>query len=618
MPINYERIYSNKAERLIERSKNTNDQNLALYFKCRALPFYCESSVLSMIYQNEDVSDKYINMAMSVVKEVENEQNNHIQSICSYVRGVKAALHKEYDESLEYLKSAEGSYKNSEIKDPLYYSWICCELAYCYNKQSKFDDALSYLLIGFMLHKLFECKNRHIEFIRKYIHHAILSDFEEVDNTTIDTFKDIAENYKNKEEYAESLVCSCEAAILCKNAPSVTYDYNRIMSDVIEISKRFENSNLPMDKSFVKYAKGVDHALKDEFEQALDLLNESKELCGKRTLNDIIFLMFLDREIAYCNYKLNKGDVDTVVLFKEAFKDIEELEWELNLYLRTFGIFYNNIGTRQFNAKQSDGDRTFDKSLVDERTKKFLINEIGLVTEAEVEIQKIEDEMDELSNPLHDFKKSLEYFKRVDDEVLIPSLYLDKSQLFSFGKKFTESRSELENARDAIENIKNKKISNYLNLQYHHAAGYIDQEIGEYESAENHYKKVLEYAGKTGRAEQAKATTHYNLAMILIKLRDYDSAYENIGQSITFSRASDLTLLLVRAYCERARLEVLKNSDFDKAKECINEAKKSLNKIFIGKSKLETMINNRIDWINFVERSRESIECINGELNVEV
>ena len=611
MIVNYETIYSNKAKRLIEKSGNIKDPDLALYFKCRALPFWCESSVLSRIYKNENDSDNYINMAIRVVEEVENTQSDYVQSVCSYVKGVEAALHKEYELSLRYLKKAEEFYKNSEIKDPLYYSWICCEIAYCYNKQSKFDNALLYLLIGFRLHKWFEYRNKHLEFIRKYIHHAILSDFEGVDDAMIDTFRGIAENYKNEGKYAESLVCSCEAVILCKNAPSVTYNYNNIMEDIIKISKRFEDSNLQRDKSLIKYAEGVNHTLKGEFEQALYLLNESKKLCGKRTLNDIIFLMFLDREIAYCKYKLNTGEA--VESYKEAFKGIEDLEWELNLYLRTLGIFYNLIGGQQFNKKQNNDNSTFDKSLVSEDVKKFLIDEIGLLNEDE--IYKIEDEMDNLLDPLYDFEKSLEYSKKVGDEVLIPSLHLDKSQVFSFEKKFSKSKSELGAALEAIKNVKNGKISNYLNSQYHHATGYIDGEMGDYEGAKNNYKAALDYAEKTGCVDKAKAIIHYNLAKALIELKDDDSAYESLGQSIIFSQESDLDLLLVRVYCECARLEVVKNGDFNKARKCINEAKKSLNKIFVEKSNLEMMINDRSSWINFLERSRESMNRIQERLN---
>lgn len=614
--LNYEEIFSTKADRLIERSNGLKDNNLALFLKCRALPFYCESSVLSKILMNREISNKYMCIALDIAEEIKNEPGGYTQSVCYYTKGVKAALDEDCKKSLEYLNKAKSSYFDSGIKDPLYCSWICCEIAYCYKKQSQFDNALLSYFQGFLRLKWFEHRNKHLEFIRRYLHHAILSDFKEIYADTIIEFIEIAKILQNEENWAESLVYLSEAAILSKNNPALNNNYGGLIANIKQCINKIDQHPSKKESAYINYAKGIILSFESDYKNALDLLNESKKIYFVKTIDDLIFSIFLNREIAYFNYQLSPRDTSTnkniIERYKQAFIGIEELEWEINLYLRTLGIFYNLIGAQLFFNRQHNLSFSHDKLLLSEQEKEILKNEVGLLTENEISIINIE--IDNLLNPLYDFEQSLKYSEKVFDEVLIPSLHLDISQYYTHEKKFKRSRVELHNAFESIEKIKNEQIANYLRLQYYHALGYIDQELNEYENAIQNYSIALDYAKSIDSVEKAKAVIHFNLALISIELEEYEKTYLNLKQCIHFSKKSHFEILLLRSYCECARLKVLKDNNFIEAREFIEKAEKRLDNISNNRSEIEAYINFRKNWINFVLNRRTTIENIQRDL----
>jgi len=196
--------YKNKGE---QYEKETNYE-LSKYYLSLSIPYFCESAVLAKIYGNIKESNHCIKLALDLKDKININPNNHSLSVSSYAEAIDLAFKNEYEACLEKLLLSKNYLNNSEDEeyDPLYHSWIFCELGYTYKNINKYKESVENYLFGFTLLKSIEIKNSHYKITRKYLREAILSEPDNIYKDIMNDLNEIALSSKNIGNYKLSSI----------------------------------------------------------------------------------------------------------------------------------------------------------------------------------------------------------------------------------------------------------------------------------------------------------------------------------------------------------------------------------------------------------------------------
>lgn len=634
--MNFKQIFEKKARRLVEfaedLSKNEGTKTKASIYYSKAIPLYCEAYILSKIYNDKDTADRCIQEAMDTVNRIQNSENNLANSVCHYARAINLVANKKFHECIKSLELARAAISDKSMKymhDPLYKSWIHCEIAYCHKKQSDFDLSLRYYVFGYIMHKIFEIRNQHLGIIRRYLHHAILSESKFLDDVDfLDQLEKIADASENR---IMSCVYYVELAILNDKRRDETHVspvdkklYVRKRDEFVDKAIKFANE-LNCTQSICHYVNGIKYIFEGKYHDAKSEIKQAENQLEENSIDDMIYSVFLSREKAFCEFRIleteqknfnHKNTTNQNIkirdLYLQSFKKIENLEWELDLHWRTLGLFYNFIGSLQFYRWVWDDKKQLMSDIKEISSQDpFFANEIKDIKSTEKEI--IENELKLLNDPTFAFNKSLYYIEKVKDSdtVLKAFLHLNLSQAYSNVKKDNPTaQNELKKAFESIKDAERKQYDpytlDYLRSQYHHAFAFIAQELKDYESAKSNYILALKFA-KTGY----QAFILNNLTKLMVDQNKFDEAIEFCRRGIEIGEKENLDIILPFLYCNLVTILVSRDKDFNKAKECLTKAKEKLSKVKeksneVGVIKLVEYVENKEKWISLIELTTET------------
>lgn len=703
--MDYFTVFENKAARLVEladKCRIQGNHELADFYSCRAIPFLCECAILLKI-----CGDDNKNIRKNIKNFIEKSQNKddfYFLSISEYADAVELAIENKYDESLEHLYKAEGYLIKSNVHDPLYNSWIYCEIAYCYKSKNLIDDALLFYKYGLIFLKASHFKMRHYSIIRKYLQFALISEAldsrpnREIDSL-INELKAIAKDCYDNKRIALYLLFLAEVAILYKHKGILFENKDDIEHSKKTMASEFSTRTLTTDEilnSVILYGRGVEHSIAgdlnkigyttgnyiENFRQALDQFKHAEKMIKNKTIDDLILYTFINREIAYCNRNLaatestrlfnwkdavgkdknkllkyinenenlcvileenapiQKIDEKTIVIFSgiyslslklndekktvslvvgdnkkvqelivkngldvyektnyyvNAFKNLQELDWELNLYTRTFGLFYHFIAALQFENLRKFGKKDEESNLeiIFQKCKDRRINTVEKIKISDNEINEIGWELQSILDPVIANEKALKYMEEINDNFLTAVIHINLSQYYSWTGGFVRAKWELDKVKPVVE----KLPKDFIKAHYYHASAYTTEKIGRYTEALSLYEKAIEFAERTAN-EKALCHIYVNIVPLLISEKQFNRAYGYIQKALSISKQDYESLSYL--YKHLAELEILLYKNDEKAAETIevanNYALKTNDKNLIAK------VNATSSWIKLQKR----------------
>lgn len=613
----YRNVFRNTAIQLHKKGdkyKNKQQLELARYYYSMSVPYFCESAILAKIYGDTKESEECLNKALNVknILSSEFELDNFSLSVFNYAEGVKLILFQDkFEEGINKLILAKNDLNNASTDeyDPLYHSWILCEMGFSYKNINEIEKSIQKYLCGFVLLKSLEIKNQHYKTTRKYLQHIILAKPEEIYKDTINELYKIALSLESIKNFPLASIYFCEAAILQK----IKEDYcesKKLIERAVNLINKIINQKTNFSESVVYYIKGIDYSLKSDFSKyngeidksAMELteakknLNNSIDILKVKNIDHLILSTLLNRELAYCQY--NTEFCNDVSYYKNINKLINELDWSLTLYERTLGLFYNFIGAIQMQKLISNeklNDQYFNIEYIKTQCKnedRYFLKLVETLTDFEWHDLKIE--VVNMHQPLFDLDKSLTYLADVNDEIVVAATHIDISQIYIFlGNSY---RAELE--LDTASKIISRADNIFIKAQFHHARGYIKEKMRDIKTAVDEYTKAIGFA-KQSKSERAQVVIYNNIIPLLIDLRELETALDYCKKAINLIEKNDEKvqdkLILTKLYLNYSLLMAL-NDDYLQADMFLKKSKKLSETLSMPT--LSNSVESLSQWIN--------------------